>query len=101
MAQHRIVAGPYEVARQGHCCHATTAYNFAGLHLDGKVALRRHKGLTWTKLGLDEDLTPTHQARKLELWPLFKEPKVVGKRAFWHVAKLFVNDTQICPPSTI
>jgi hypothetical protein len=52
-------------------------------------------------LGLDENLTPTQQARKLELWPLFKEAKATGKRAFWRAAELFVDGTQICPPSSI
>jgi hypothetical protein len=45
-------------------------------------ALRGHKGLARTKLGLDEDLTPTQQARKPKLWLLFKEAKAVGKHAF-------------------
>jgi hypothetical protein len=54
-----------------------------------------------TKLGLDEDLTPTQQARKSELWPLFKEAKAAGKRAFWRAVKLFVDGTQICPSSSI
>jgi hypothetical protein len=52
-------------------------------------------------LGLDEDLTPTQHARKLELWPLFKEAKAASKHAFWRAAELFVDDTQICPPSSI
>jgi len=68
---------------------------------DHRAALRRCKGLAGTKLGLDEDLTPTQQARKSELWPLFKEAKAVGKRAFWHAIELFVDGTQICPPSSI
>jgi hypothetical protein len=68
---------------------------------DHQAALQRHKGLAGTKLGLDEDLTPTQQARKSELWPLFEEAKVIGKRAFWRAAELFVDDTQICPPSSI
>jgi hypothetical protein len=54
-----------------------------------------------TKLGLDEDLTPTQQARKSELWPLFKEAKAAGKRAFWRAVKLFVDGTQICPSFSI
>ncbi len=44
--------------------------------------LGRHKGLVGTKLGLDEDLTPTQQARKSKMWSLFKEAKATGKRAF-------------------
>jgi hypothetical protein len=68
---------------------------------DHQVALRGRKGLAGTKLGLDEDLTPTQQARKSELWPLFKEAKAAGKRTFWRIVELFVNDTQICPPSFI
>jgi hypothetical protein len=32
---------------------------------------------------------------------MFKEAKAAGKRAFWRAAKLFINDTQICPPSSI
>jgi hypothetical protein len=49
---------------------------------DRHYTLRGHKGLARTKLGLDENLTPTQQARKLELWPLFKEAKATNKRAF-------------------
>jgi hypothetical protein len=66
-----------------------------------QVVLQGHKGLARTKLGLDEDLMPTQQARKLNLWPLFKKAKAASKRAFWHAIKLFVNGTQICPPSFI
>jgi hypothetical protein len=51
-----------------------------------------------TKLGLDEDLTFAQQARKLELWPVFKEAKATNKHAFWRIVELFVDDTQICPP---
>jgi hypothetical protein len=50
---------------------------------------------------LDKDLTPAQQVRKSKLWPLFKEAKVAGKRAFWRVAELFINDTQICPLSSV
>jgi hypothetical protein len=49
---------------------------------DRQVALRGHNGLTGTKLGLDEDLTPMQQVRKLELWSLFKEAKATSKCAF-------------------
>jgi hypothetical protein len=68
---------------------------------DRQAALRRCKGLARTKLGLDEDLTPAQQARKSELWLLFKEAKAVGKRAFWRAAELFINDIQIFLPSSI
>jgi hypothetical protein len=68
---------------------------------DRQGALRGHKGLIGTKLGLDEDLMPTQQAHKSEMWPLFKEAKVVGKHAFWRTAELFINNTQICSPSSI
>ncbi|CAK9221707.1 unnamed protein product [Sphagnum troendelagicum] len=68
---------------------------------DRQAALRGRKGLVGTRLGLDEDLMPTQQVRKSELWPLFKEAKVANKRAFWRAAELFVDDTQICPPSSI
>jgi len=61
-----------------------------------QAALRGCKGLAGTELGLDEDFTPTHQARKSELWPLFKEAKAAGKRAFWCITKFFVNDIHIC-----
>ncbi len=63
--------------------------------------LRGHKGLVGTKLGLDEDLTPMQHACKSEMWPLFKEAKVVGKRAFWRAVEFFVNDTQIFPASFV
>ncbi len=66
-----------------------------------QAALRGCKGLVGTKLGLDEDLMPTQQARKLKLWPLFKEAKETGKCAFWCAAEFFVDDTQICLPSSI
>ncbi len=52
-------------------------------------------------MGLDEDLTPAQQARMSKLWPLFKEAKVTGKRAFWCTVELFINNIQICPPSSI
>ncbi len=66
---------------------------------DRQATLWGRKGLAGTKLGLDENLMPTQQARKSELWPLFKEAKAVGKRTFWRAAELFVDDIQICPPS--
>jgi len=68
---------------------------------DYQAMVRRHKGLAGTKLGLDEDLMPTQQAHKSKLWPLFKEAKVAGKRAFWHATELFVDGIQICLPSSI
>ncbi len=49
---------------------------------DRQVVLRRRKGLAGTKLGLDEDLTFAQQARKLEVWLLFKEAKATSKCAF-------------------
>jgi hypothetical protein len=61
---------------------------------DRQVMLRGRKGMAGTKLGLNEDLKPTQQACKLELWSLFKDDtKVASKRAFWCVTKLFVDDT--------
>ncbi len=60
---------------------------------DRQVALRGRKGLARTKLSLDEDFTPAQQARKSELWPLFKEAKAASKRTFWRAAKLFINGT--------
>jgi hypothetical protein len=68
---------------------------------DCQAALQGRKGLAGTKLSLDEDLTPAQQARKSELWLLFKEAKAAGKCAFWCVAKLFINGIRICPPSSI
>jgi len=68
---------------------------------DCQATLQGRKGLTGTKLGLVEDLMPTQQAHKSELWPLFKEAKAAGKRALWRLVELFVNGTQICPPSSI
>ncbi len=44
-------------------------------------------------MGPDEDLMPTQQAHKSEMWPLFKEVKIVGKCAIWCTAELFVDDT--------
>jgi hypothetical protein len=44
---------------------------------------------------------PTQQAQKLKLWPLFKEAKETGKRAFWCAVEFFVDDIQICPPSSV
>jgi hypothetical protein len=68
---------------------------------DCQAVLRGRKGLVGTKFGLDEDLKPTQQARKSELWPLFKKAKAANKRTFWRVTELFVDGTQICPPSFI
>jgi len=68
---------------------------------DRQATLRRRKGLPGTELSLDENLMPTLQARKSEMWPLFKEAKAASKRAFWHAPELFVDSTQICPPSSI
>ncbi len=65
---------------------------------DRQAALRGRKGLTGTKQGLDKDFTPAQQARKSELWSLFK---AASKCTFWRAAKLFINNTRICPPSSI
>jgi hypothetical protein len=81
-------------------CHNIVLLKFA-TNKDHQAALRRRKGLAGSKLGLDKDLTPTQQACKSKLWPLFKEAKVVGKRTFWRTTELFINDTQIFPPSFI
>jgi hypothetical protein len=75
-------------------------FKFA-MNEDRQAGLWRRKGLMGTKLGLDEDLTLTQQACKSELWLLFKEAKVTCKHAFWRATKLFINDTQICLPSSI
>jgi hypothetical protein len=66
-----------------------------------QAMLRGRKGLAGTKLGLDEDLTPAQHACKVELWPLFKEAKVVGKHVFQCVIEPFVDNIQICPPSFV
>jgi hypothetical protein len=68
---------------------------------DHQVALRGRKGLFGTKLGLDKDFTPAQQVHKSKLWSLFKEAKAVSKCVFWRAAGLFINGTQICPPSSI
>ncbi|CAK9223629.1 unnamed protein product [Sphagnum troendelagicum] len=68
---------------------------------DRQAALQGHKGLAGTKLGLDENFMPTQHARKSELRPLFQEAKAASKRAFWRAAEFFVDDIQICPPSSI
>jgi hypothetical protein len=78
----------------------TMLFKFA-MNEDHQAVRQKRKGLVGTKLGLDEDLMPTQQACKLELWPLFKEVKVAGMRTFWRAAELFINDTQICSPSSI
>jgi hypothetical protein len=118
MAQHRTPARPDEVASQGRRYHATAAYHCVGLPLvasvhlsavllkfatneDYQAMLRGRKGLVGTNLGLDEDLMPTLQVHKSKMWPLFKEAKAVGKRAFWCATELFINGTQICSPSSV
>jgi hypothetical protein len=68
---------------------------------DRQAALRGRKGLVGTTLGRDEDLTPTQQACKSEMWPLFKEAKAAGKCAFWRMVEFFINNIQICLPSSI
>jgi hypothetical protein len=47
-----------------------------------KAVHRKRKCLAGTKLSMDEDFTPAQQACKLELWPLFKEAKAVGKHVW-------------------
>jgi hypothetical protein len=64
------------------------------MNKDCQAALQGRKGL-------DKYFTLMQQACKFELWPLFKEAKVAGKRVFWHLAEFFINDTQICSPSSI
>ncbi len=71
------------------------------MNKDRQVVLRGRKGLVGTKLGLDENFTPTQQACKSKLWLLFKEAKAASKLSFWRAAEFFVDDTQICPPSSI
>jgi len=68
---------------------------------DHQAAFWGRKGLATTKLGMDKDLMLEQQARKSELWPLFKEAKVTSKRAFWRVVDLFINGIRICPPSSM
>jgi hypothetical protein len=71
------------------------------MSVDPHAVLQGRKGLAGTKLGLDEDFMLAQQACKLELWQLFKEAKAADKGAFWHATELFVNNTRICPPSSI
>ncbi|CAM6069056.1 unnamed protein product [Sphagnum tenellum] len=68
---------------------------------DYQAALRGHKGLVGTKLGLDKDLAPVQQVCKAKLWSLFKEAKAANKRAFWRTAELFINNIRICMPSSV
>jgi hypothetical protein len=116
--QHRALAGPNEAMHQGHRRHATMACDFMGLHLGSRCTPRRGvaqvcnergspgraakaQGLSGDQIGPGRSLTPTQQAHKSKLWPLFKEAKVAHKRAFWRTAELFINGTHICPPSSI
>jgi hypothetical protein len=62
-------------------CPGTVLFKFA-TNEDRQAVLRGCKGLARTKLGLDENLTPTQQAHKSGLWPLFKEAKAASKRTF-------------------
>jgi hypothetical protein len=81
-------------------CLGAMLFKFA-TNEDCQAMFWRRKGLARTKLSLDEDLTPAHQACKLELWPLFKEAEAKGKRAFWCTTELFINGVRICPLSSI
>jgi hypothetical protein len=65
---------------------------------DRQATLWGRKDLGGTKLGLDEDLTPTQQVHKSELWPLFKEAKMAGKRAFWHATELLSTTFKFARP---
>jgi len=40
MAQHKVATGLDEVARQGFCRHAATAYHYTGLRPNGGCMLR-------------------------------------------------------------
>jgi hypothetical protein len=48
----------------------------ASIH-DKLTVLRVRKGLQGIQLGLNEDLTPTQQAKKRAAWATFKEAKEV------------------------
>jgi hypothetical protein len=50
---------------------------------------------------MDEDFALAHQAHTLEMWPLFKEVNMAGKRAFRRAIELFVKNSQICTPSFV
>ncbi len=91
---------------QGRHHHVIMAYRCTRLfkfamNEDFRVAFWGRNGLAKTKLGMDEDLTLTLQAHKSEMWPLFKEAKVTGKCAFWRITELFIDNTQICLPSSV
>jgi hypothetical protein len=112
VTQHIVVIGPNEVACQGYCCHMITTCDLCGpLPRHNAVEIRNERGPlghTTTVQGLSGDQvgprrglharTTTHKSK---LCLMFKEAKAAGKRAFWPIVELSVDDIQICPPSSI
>ncbi len=64
---------------------------------DRLQVLKARRQLQGTKYGLQEDMTPLQQARKRAAWPVFKEAKAAGKKAYWRADKLFVEGVEHHP----
>ena len=62
---------------------------------DRKVVFQNHVVLKGTRWGLEEDLTKQQQEQKRASWHLFEKAKAEKKKAYWHGADLYINDTKV------
>jgi len=62
---------------------------------DRKAVCQNHVALKGTHQGLEEDLTKQQQEQKRASWHLFEKAKAKKKKAYWHGANLYINDTKV------
>jgi hypothetical protein len=69
---------------------------------DKLEVLRRKKHLAntnFSKIGIEEDLTPQQAALKRASWPSFVKAKKDGKKTWWRAHVLFVDGKPMTPTS--
>jgi len=62
---------------------------------DRKVVFQNRVVFKGTHWGLEEDLTKQQQEQKRASWHLFEKAKTEKKKAYWHGADLYINDTKV------
>jgi hypothetical protein len=62
---------------------------------DKKAVCQNRVALKGTHWGLEEDLTKQQQEQKRASWHLFEKAKAKKKKAYWHGANLYINDTKV------
>jgi negative regulator of sigma E activity len=64
--------------------------------------LRRKKHLAntkFSKIGIEEDLTPKQAELKRASWPSFVKAKQDGKKTYWRAHVLFIDGKPVTPTS--